>query len=771
MLEEANAARREAESQADELQKQADLIDQSSDALVIWEMGGGITFWNRAAEQLYGFTSNEALGRVSHQLLQTVHPTSVEAFERRLAEQREWQGELDHITKDGRRITVESRCKVAGQNGRTYVLESNRDITQRKQMEAALRESEERFSKAFDASPLSLTITSLRTGRLLEVNEAFTRVSGYTRDEAVGRTTLELGLWADPRDRRAELALVTGEGQVRRMKYRFCVKDGSEVIGLLSAERLEIGGEPCALTVIENITERERAEEWLRENEERLRLALEAGQVGTWDWDIPNDHVTWSDSIYRFHGLKPGEFGGRVADFAALIHADDRERVNTTIQTALESGEAYSAEMRIVRPDGAVRWIATNGKAMFDAAGRPVRMLGATVDITERKLAEQALIEADRRKDEFLAMLAHELRNPLAPIRNAVQLLRRVGPNESELRWAREVIDRQVEHLARLVDDLLDVARITEGKITLKKERVDLLCIIGRALETSRPLIDARKHRLTVSLPEQPLRLEGDTTRLTQVVANLLHNAAKFTPEGGQIWLAAAADHGQVVLRVRDTGDGIAQDLLPHVFDLFRQADDSLDRSAGGLGIGLTLVRRILELHGGTVEAFSEGEGCGSEFVVRLPAFADGFEALADTKAAAGDLREAACYRVLVVDDNIDSAESMALLLELHGHQLHIAHDGPAALAAARHFRPQVVVLDIGLPGMDGYEVARRLRADALTQNAIVIAMTGYGQSEDRQQSLRAGFDHHLVKPLDPDVLQAIILSHTPSGSQRSKRV
>src|SRR5581483_227424 len=332
-------------------------------------------------------------------------------------------------------------------------------------------------------------------------------------------------------------------------------------------------------------------------------------------------------------------------------------RVNATIQTALESGEAYSAEMRIVRPDGTVRWIATNGKVMFDAARRPVRMLGATVDITERKLAEQALIDADRRKDEFLAMLAHELLNPLAPIRNAAQLLRRIVPSELEIQWVHEVIDRQVEHLARLVDDLLDVARITEGKITLKKEKCDLLSIVGRALETSRPLIDARKHRLTVSLPEQPLRLEGDSTRLTQVVANLLHNAAKFTPEGGQIWLAAEADDGQVVLRVRDNGLGIPQELLPHVFDLFRQADHSLDHSAGGLGLGLTLVRRLLELHGGKVEAYSEGAGRGSEFVVWLPALADNFEAMADNPEAGG-LREAACYRVLVVDDNIDSAES-----------------------------------------------------------------------------------------------------------------
>ncbi|MFL6276161.1 MAG: PAS domain S-box protein [Blastocatellia bacterium] len=769
LLEEAHAMRREAERRADALQKQADLIDQSSDALLIWELGGGLTLWNRAAELLYGFSSAEALGRVSHQLLQTVPPMSVQEFESQLVKQGQWEGELHHITKDGRRITVESRCKVVGQNGHTYVLESNRDITERTRIEAALRESEERFSKAFAAGPLAMTITSLRSGRLLEVNETFTRLSGFTREEAVGRTTLELGVWANPVDREAELALVSGQGQVRRIKYRFRMNDGTQLIGLLSAERLDIGGEPCALTVIENITERERAEAELRENEERLRLALEAGQVGTWDWDIANDHVTWSDTIYRFHGLNPGEFGGRVEDFAALIHPEDREPINATIGAALESNEPYSAEMRIVRPDGSLRWIATNGKALFDADGKPVRMLGATVDITERKLAEQALIEADRRKDEFLAMLAHELRNPLAPIRNAAQLLRRVAPSDSELQWAREVIDRQVEHLARLVDDLLDVSRITEGKITLKKEKIDLISIVGRAMETSRPLIDARKHRLTVALPEQPLRLEGDTTRLTQVVSNLLHNAAKFTPEGGQIWLAAEADAGHVVLRVRDTGVGIAEDLLPHVFDLFRQADDSLDRSAGGLGIGLTLVRRLLELHGGKVEAYSDGAGRGSEFVVRLPALADNFEAMS-SNAEAERLRETACYRVLVVDDNIDSAESMARLLELHGHQVRMAHDGPAALAAAHSFYPQVVVLDIGLPGMDGYEVARQLRGDTRMQNVILIAMTGYGQSEDHKRSMRAGFDHHLVKPLDLDVLQAIIVSHAQSRGQRSKR-
>jgi two-component system CheB/CheR fusion protein len=647
-------------------------------------------------------------------------------------------------------------------------MESNRDVTERSRMVDALRESEERFSKAFDASPLSLTITSLRTGRLLEVNETFTRVTGYTRDEAVGRTTLDLGLWAKPKDRTVELAIVSGEGQVRRLKYRFRMKDGSEVIGLLSAERLEIGGEPCALTVIEDITDRERAEAWLMENEERLRLALDAGQVGTWDWDIASNHVTWSETIYRFHGLKPGEFSGRVEDFASLVHPDDRERVNAAIQAAVERGGAYSSEMRVVWPDGTVRWIATNGKVICDGEGQPARMLGATVDITDRKLAEQALIEADRRKDEFLAMLAHELRNPLAPIRNASQLLKRLGPPVPELQWARDVIDRQAEHLGRLVDDLLDVSRITQGKITLRKEKVDLIGAIGRALEACRPLIDARGQRLNVSLPDSALPVEGDPTRLTQVVANLLNNAAKFTPEGGLIWLTAESVAGEVVLRVRDTGAGIAADLLPHVFDLFRQADRSLDRSQGGLGVGLTLVRSLLDLHGGSVEAFSEGPEQGSEFVVRLPALATQELPRPAAPVTASDVRPTAAYRILVVDDNVDSAESIGLLLELNAHHVRLAHDGPTALEVATSFRPEVIVLDIGLPGMDGYEVARRLRSGSATRDVLLIALTGYGQAEDRLRSHAAGFDHHLVKPVDTDLLQDLIASQRSSTAEQS---
>jgi signal transduction histidine kinase/DNA-binding response OmpR family regulator len=361
----------------------------------------------------------------------------------------------------------------------------------------------------------------------------------------------------------------------------------------------------------------------------------------------------------------------------------------------------------------------------------------------------QDVQEADRQKNEFLSMLAHELRNPLAPIRNAVHVLHLQASDQPETHWARDVIDRQVKHLTRLVDDLLDVSRITGGKIRLVLEPVEISRIVAEAVEASGPVIREKRHHLDVHLPGEPLWVEGDAARLAQVLTNLLNNAAKYTDEGGHIGLDAGREEGQVVLRVRDTGIGIPAEMLAAVFNLFTQVDRSLDRSQGGLGVGLTLVRRLVELHGGSVQAYSEGPGRGSEFVVRLPALAGRNQRSGD--AGGADLPSAprTASRVLVVDDNVDGAESLAMLLRLGGSEVVLAHDGPAGLEAAREFRPDVVVLDIGLPGMDGYEVARRLRADPATKDALLVAVTGYGRDEDRALSREAGFDHHLVKPVD----------------------
>ena len=361
--------------------------------------------------------------------------------------------------------------------------------------------------------------------------------------------------------------------------------------------------------------------------------------------------------------------------------------------------------------------------------------------------------EADRRKNEFLAMLAHELRNPLAPVRNAVQILRMPNQQPAKLDWGLDVIERQTLQLVRLVDDLLDVARITQGRISLKLEPVNVTEVMGAALEMSRPLIDARGHELAVTMPSTPLQVHGDYSRIAQILANLLNNAAKYTEPRGRIAMSAAEEDGDVVFRVRDSGIGIRKDMLASVFELFTQADRSLDRSQGGLGIGLTIVQRLASMQNGSVQAFSAGPGRGSEFVVRLPRLEYAETAPASERAAGG---VETAHRVLVVDDYVDSAESMAVLLQAEGHEVRIAHEGLTAIKMAPDFKPNLVFLDIGLPGMNGFEVARNLRAMPETKDCVLVAMTGYGQAEDHQRSLENGFDRHFVKPVDPSALQEL---------------
>ncbi|HUQ75408.1 MAG TPA: response regulator, partial [Burkholderiales bacterium] len=378
-------------------------------------------------------------------------------------------------------------------------------------------------------------------------------------------------------------------------------------------------------------------------------------------------------------------------------------------------------------------------------------------EITRSRQAEEDLQDANRRKDEFLAMLSHELRNPLAPIRNAVELMRRVGSPEPRVTMARDVIDRQVTQLARLVDELLDVSRISQGKIVLKKEPIELAKIIAHSVETARPMIDLREQRLSVEVSGRPVWLLGDFARLAQVVANLLNNASKYTPEGGRIKLFATAGEGQATISVEDDGTGIDAELLPRVFELFVQGERGLDRSQGGLGIGLTLVKRLVELHQGQVEAKSAGAGKGSTFVVTLPSISAVHADTPPAIAAAATSPQVYGRRVLVVDDNVDAAESTAAFLRLEGHEVKTVSDGNEALSSVHVFAPHVVVLDIGLPGLDGYAVARRLREDGHTSHALLIALTGYGAREDREKALASGFDFHFVKPTDPRQIQHAI--------------
>ncbi len=389
-----------------------------------------------------------------------------------------------------------------------------------------------------------------------------------------------------------------------------------------------------------------------------------------------------------------------------------------------------------------------------DRAGCVYRVAGIAEDVTERKKVEEALREADRRKDEFLAMLAHELRNPLAPVRSALQVLKRAGTDLAIAERARETMERQVEYMVRLVDDLLDVSRIMRGKIELRREPVELATALARAVETCQPAIDAEGHELTVCLSAEPLWLDGDLVRLGQVIGNLLHNAAKYTERGGQIWLVGERRGDHALVRVRDTGIGIAPEMLPKIFEMFMQADRRTKNAQGGMGIGLTLVRSLVEMHGGVVEAHSEGLGQGSEFVVVLPVLSGigGKGGRAERVDTSQDERPSP-RRILVVDDNAPAAETLAMVLRLEGHDVMVAHDGRSALAQAAAAPPEIALMDLGMPRMDGCELARLFRLSPALQNVLLVALTGWGQEEDRRRTKEAGFDLHLVKPVELDVL------------------
>jgi signal transduction histidine kinase/CheY-like chemotaxis protein len=408
--------------------------------------------------------------------------------------------------------------------------------------------------------------------------------------------------------------------------------------------------------------------------------------------------------------------------------------------------------------DGQFRPFLTRVNPLRDSAGRILYWFGTNTDISEIKQMEEALREADRRKDEFLATLAHELRNPLAPIRNSLQILKMPRVDAAMAQQTREVMERQVQHLVRLVDDLLDVSRVMRGKIELRREAVELASVAARAVETAKPLIEVQNHQLNIALPEDSLSVDADPVRLAQVVGNLLTNAAKYTEANGQIWLSANREGDQAVLKVRDTGIGIASDLLPHVFELFVQADYASSKSQGGLGIGLTLVKNLVEMHNGTVEAHSAGLGKGAEFVVRLPLLAKNTDQPLPSRTETDPTsRRATGHRLLVVDDNQDAGNTLGMLLRLQGHEVRVVYSGETALDAVESFAPDVIFLDIGMPGMDGYEVARRLRKQPSNKRVILAALTGWGQPEDRRRTLELGFDHHLVKPPEPEAVQRII--------------
>ncbi len=455
---------------------------------------------------------------------------------------------------------------------------------------------------------------------------------------------------------------------------------------------------------------------------------------------------------------------GDALPYRIQRHGRDVAPADLPMQYAIAHRTAVSNEIEIVRADGSVLVVQNDVEPLYDAQGRIYGAVSVCVDLTERQRAERALLDADQRKDEFLATLSHELRNPLAPLRTALEVLR-IAKSDPELaEKARQTMERQLVHLVRLTDDLLDVSRITQNKVELRRERVDLCATLHSAIETTWPSIDSHDHTLRMDLPSRPVWVLADATRLAQVFSNLLSNAARYTPRGGRIFVTAAIENDRANIVVADTGVGIPADLLPRVFDMFTQLPADRDRTHRGLGIGLTLAKRLVELHDGSIEARSDGPGRGSQFVVRLPVTQER-DASIDSSVDAASAAPSGC-RVLVAEDDPDAAEMMEVMLQYKGHDVRLAGDGEQAVAIAEDFRPQIAFLDIGMPRMDGYEAARRIRA-ALGPRVMLVALTGWGQDEDKRRSRDAGFDHHLTKPPEPETLDKLIATCTGRDRER----
>ncbi|MFC0677460.1 PAS domain S-box protein [Lysobacter korlensis] len=622
----------------------------------------------------------------------------------------------------------------------------------------AMRQSREQYRMLFESIDEGFCVVEMlfdadgcaNDYRFLELNPAFERHSGLRN--ALGRTMRELvpqheDHWFRTFGEVAQSGRpVRLEAQARAMQRWLDVY--AFRIGNATDGRIAV--------LFSDITGRKQTEEALRRNEERLRLALVTGRLGSWQLDLLTMDFTCTALCKAHYGLSSDAALNYARLWGELVHPDDRDMMQNELRAAIEHHRDYEAEYRVVWPDGSVHWLVARGRAGYDTTGRAVAVAGVTLDITERRQTEDALRDADRRKDEFIATLAHELRNPLAPLRHCLHILQMDSAGATDTPRLHAMMDRQVRHLVRLVDDLLEVSRISRGKIELRPESVDLAQVIHHAVETSRPLIDAGRHALELELAPQRLMLDADPIRLAQVFSNLLNNAAKYTPHGGRIVVSAAAEDGVAVVRVRDTGVGIPVEMLPRVFDMFSQVDHSLGQAQGGLGIGLTLVRSLVELHGGTVCAASAGKGMGSEFTVRLPLSVLPQPVQPDTSLrTAGPA--AGAQRLLVVDDNRESADSLAMFLRLCGKDVHVAYDGEAGIDAAARLRPDAMLVDIGMPGRNGHDVCAHIRAQPWGDSLAIFAVTGWGQKDDRERSERTGFDAHLVKPVDPDALLALV--------------
>ncbi|MCC2674288.1 MAG: domain S-box protein [Ramlibacter sp.] len=634
------------------------------------------------------------------------------------------------------------------------------DITERKEAEQALRAAHERLQRAQVAAKLGTFEWDMRDNRL-EWSDGIFPLLGlqpFSREPS-----MDLVMQCVPeRDREglsqlmAGITSTVGEFDI---EFRVIGFDGKER-WIASIAEVEAGpdGKPAVMRGVDiDVTERRRTRQALAESNAHLTAAFEQTAAGMCEVDMTGRILRVNQRYCEMVGRPATEL--LQMRMQEITHAADLPANLALFEKVIETGEAFQIEKRYVRPDGAVLWVNNTVSRIVlpgeTSAEQRTTVLAVVVDITARKAAEDALRQADKRKDEFLAMLAHELRNPLAPISSAASILKLARGDEARTFQACEIISRQVKHMTRLVDDLLDVSRVTRGLVRLERKPVDIKRMVVDALEQARPLIEQRQHRLSVQTSPLPAFVEGDHNRLVQVVGNLLNNSAKFTPERGRITLATDVADGCVKIMVEDDGVGMAREMVDSAFHLFSQAERTLDRSQGGLGIGLALVKSLVDMHGGRVSARSEGPGRGSRFDISLPLIAPP----RDDPGSPGQMQKAEGrrLRILVVDDNVDAAQTLAMLLETMGHEVHVLHDPRTALQRAEEVRPDVCLLDIGLPHIDGISLARMFRRSSALGASRLVAVSGYGQEVDRERALAAGFDRFFVKPLDEKSLNGAL--------------
>lgn len=738
------------------------ILTNTPDLAYVFDLGHRFIYANEGLLKMWGKTREEAIGKNCLELgyepwHAAMHDREIDQV---IATKAPIRGEVPFTGTFGRRFYDYVFVPVFNAAGEVEaVAGTTRDITELRQSQIALKESEERTLHALQVSKSAVWDWDFETNNII-VSSLYHSLHGMPEGTVVSHEWWLSAIHPLDRDRAWKYGTEFFEqGTEWRLAYRVDTAPGEDERWLESIGRLQrdASGKPRRfIGVTLDVTDRLRSEDALRIAQGRLTSALTAANMAAWDWDPGTNEIEGSDSLAVLFGLPPGERLEVGTAGSLLIHPEEVAQHQAIVESALRDVSHWHHEFRAIRPtDGRTIWLEERAHVLRHPESGRLSVSGLVWDITKRKELEASLLEADRRKDEFLATLAHELRNPLAPIRNAAHLLQNPDLTADQIRMARDIIGRQVTHMTRLVDDLMDVSRITLGQVTLRNDVVSLRSVLADAQESAGPLIEAQRHSLNVEIPAEVLTVNGDATRLAQVFHNLLANAAKYTPAGGQVSVRATSEGRRVKVSVSDTGIGIPLEAQRRVFQLFAQVHAGEFNASRGLGIGLALAKQLVELHGGHIEVRSRGTGTGSEFIVSLPLIEA--QQRAGNDAQVEKTTVGSRHQVLVVDDNEDSAESLAVLLSVQGYTTKWTSSGEAALELIQSFQPGVVLLDIGMPGLDGYEVARRIRNLPCARDVFLIALTGWGQPEDKRRAAEAGFDHHLTKPVDPGLLATVM--------------